>query len=283
VIVTIDTRLHPCPVASSLASIAPKKRFGCFILGRVHAYDISWDVYKQHFLPHLFVSIRIVRLNPRILDILPCFACLHPLLSWLCSPGMHQRSSTQWIIKIKCVRSTANAAAFSRCPVSITYTTPSGCLALNCLQPTCTVTSTTTIPTSYCRTKTRTACPRSCAPCSTEIVTEQEDPIIVQPTTDPNTTVNPGGPIVTATPSMTASEQCAPYTVTTTATNPGCTFDTSDCIRPMCVIETTTTVPNCGTPITETEIAACATECPAGCGTFIYTTSVAPTSSAALD
>jgi hypothetical protein len=242
------------------------------------------ETYISSNFSHVFsVSIRLVRLDPQPQNILPCFACLHPLLSWLCSPGMHQRSSTQWIIKIKCIRSTANAAACLRCPVSITYTTPSGCLALDCLQPTCTVTSTTTIPSSYSRIKTRTACPRSCAPCATETVTEQEDPIIVQPTTDPNTTVNPGGPIVTAAPSTTAPEQCAPYTVTTTATDPGCTFDTSDCIRPMCVIETTTTVPNCGTPITETEIAACATECPAGCGTFIYTTSVVPTSSAALD
>jgi hypothetical protein len=154
------------------------------------------------------------------------------------------------------------------------------------MQPTCTVTTTTTIPTSYCSTKTRTACPRSCAPCSTETVTEQEDPTIVQPTTDPNTTANSGGPVIitsTDASSPTASEQCAPYTITTTADNPTCTFDTSDCVRPMCVIETTTTVPNCGTPITETELAACATECPAGCGTFTYTTSAAPTSSAALD
>jgi hypothetical protein len=179
--------------------------------------------------------------------------------------------------------STANAAACSRCPVSITYTTPSGCPAIDCLQPTCTVTSTTTIPTSYCGTKIRTACPRSCTPCSIETVTEKEDPVIVQPTTDPNTTVNPGGPIVTAAPSTTAAEECAPYTITTTATDPECTFDTSECMRPMCVIGTTTTIPNCGTPITETELAACATECPAGCGTFTYTISVAPTSSAALD
>ncbi|KAI4718550.1 hypothetical protein E4T48_05193 [Aureobasidium sp. EXF-10727] len=191
--------------------------------------------------------------------------------------------------------STANAAACSLCPISITYTTPSGCLALNCLQPTCTVTTTTTIPTSYCSTKTRTACPRSCAPCSTETITEQEDPIVVQPTispsdstttTEPNTTVNPGGPIVispTEAPSSTAAGDCAPYTVTTTATNPACTFDTSDCIRPLCVIETTTTVPACGVPVTETELAVCPTACPAGCATFVYTTSAMPTSSAALD
>jgi hypothetical protein len=182
--------------------------------------------------------------------------------------------------------STANAAACSRCPISITYTTPSGCLALNCLQPTCTVTTTTTIPTSYCSTKIRTACPRSCAPCSTETVTEQEDATVGQPTTDPNTSANPGGPIVilpTDAPTPTTSQDCAPYTVTTTADNPACTFDTSECVRPMCVIETTTTVPNCGTPVTETELAVCATECPAGCATFTYTTSAAPTSSAALD
>ena len=111
---------------------------------------------------------------------------------------------------------------------------------------------------------------------------------MVQPTTDPNTTANPGGPIVilptdaSTTSASSASQNCAPYTITTTADNPACTFDTSECIRPLCVIETTTTVPNCGTPVTETELATCATECPAGCATFTYTTSAAPTSSAAL-
>ncbi|KAG9556468.1 hypothetical protein KCU61_g2376, partial [Aureobasidium melanogenum] len=199
------------------------------------------------------------------------------------------------IALVSLLTSTINAAACSRCPVSITYTTPSGCPALNCIQATCTVTTTTTIPTSYCSTKTRTACTRSCAACYTETVTEQEGPTTepttippVAPTTpaEPNTTINPGGPIIilpTDAPSPTAPEICAPYTITTTATNPACTFDTSTCIRPLCVFETTTTVPPCGLAVTETELAACATACPAGCATFTYTTTGGPASSTALD
>jgi len=194
------------------------------------------------------------------------------------------------IALISLLTSTVNAAACPRCPVSITYTTPSGCPALNCVQATCTVTTTTTIPTSYCSTKTRTACPRSCAACFTETITEQEDPTTMQPTTitgaEPNTTINPGGPIITDPiypPSSTVAGDCAPYTITTTASNPACTFDTSTCIRPLCVFETTTTVPPCGTPVTETELATCATECPAGCATFTYTTTGVSASSTALN
>ncbi|THV90440.1 hypothetical protein D6C78_02866 [Aureobasidium pullulans] len=186
--------------------------------------------------------------------------------------------------------STAHAAACTRCPISITYTTPAGCPAINCLEPTCTVTTTTSIPTSYCATKTRTACVRSCAPCYTETITVEDDPVMVQPTIapEPSTeqpiadpeptiiqpTINPGGPIIlpTSEPSPTnIPGQCAPYTVTTTATNPACTFDTSECIRPLCVFETTTTVPSCGEAVTQTEVAVCETECPAGCATFTYT------------
>ncbi|KAK6001078.1 hypothetical protein QM012_003161 [Aureobasidium pullulans] len=186
--------------------------------------------------------------------------------------------------------STVNAAACPRCPVSITYTTPSGCPALNCIEATCTVTTTTTIPTSYCSTKTRTACLRSCAACYTETITEQEVPTTIPPvapstTDEPNSTINPGGPIITDPiypPSSTASDNCGPYTITTTAANSACTFDTSTCIRPLCVFETTTTVPPCGIAVTETELAACATECPAGCATFVYTTTGYPASSTIL-
>lgn len=151
--------------------------------------------------------------------------------------------------------------------------------------------TTTTIPTSYCSTKTRTACLRSCAACYTETITEHEEPTTIPPVApitsyEPDTTINPGGPIITDPiypPSSTATEGCAPYTITTTAPNPACTFDTSTCIRPLCVFETTTTVPSCGVPVTETELATCATECPAGCATFTYTTTGGPASSTALD
>ncbi|KAG9953359.1 hypothetical protein KCU85_g1302, partial [Aureobasidium melanogenum] len=188
--------------------------------------------------------------------------------------------------------SNVNAAACLRCPVSITYTTPSGCPALNCIEATCTVTTTTTISTSYCSTKTRTACVRSCAACYTETITEQEEPTF-EPTTippvtptapaEPNTTINPGGPIIILPTDAPSPTECAPYTITTTASNPACTFDTSTCIRPLCVFETTTTIPPCGLAVTETELAACATGCPAGCATFTYTTTGGPASSTALD
>ncbi|KAI5273578.1 hypothetical protein E4T47_03203 [Aureobasidium subglaciale] len=195
--------------------------------------------------------------------------------------------------------STACAAACSRCPISIAYTTPAGCPALNCIAPTCTVTSFTTYVESYCSTKTRTACPRSCSPCYTETVTMEDfptivpdpDPVPLPSPTDvsfPDTTANPDGPIDLPSPTSVPpvglpspiSVSCAPYTVTTTAEDPSCTFDTSTCIRPLCVYETTTTVPSCGDAVTETELAACATECPAGCATFTYTTTAGAESTA---
>lgn len=77
-----------------------------------------------------------------------------------------------------------------------------------------------------------------------------------------------------------------PASVTTTITRPPpypCTFNTSTCIRILCVYLETTTV--CNDPCcrartrTVTEQQTCATACPGGCNTFVETvTSCAPPS-----